>query len=73
MGSKSKAKKPWGKKSMKEIKQWCKARGIHPADHMARFPLIAGEYDIPAKPIIIIPSFWMKIKEFICRLFKLRK
>lgn len=58
---------------MKNLKQWCEARGIHPADHMAKFPLLAGNYDIPRKPVIVMPSLWTRIKEFIWRTFKPRR
>jgi hypothetical protein len=61
-----------GRKSCKPLKQWCKARGIDPVEHMKQFPLLAGYYDLPSKPVIIQLSFWDKIRNFICRLLRVK-
>ena len=49
-------------------KEWCKARGIDFAKHMAQFPMVRCRMYIEPAMRILKPSFWRKVKDFICRM-----
>ena len=75
MGSRSKKYRRSIIKSSKTIKDWCRARGINPFDHIKQFPRFAGYYNIspPMPTTILKPSLWSKIKETICRMLRINR
>jgi hypothetical protein len=70
MGTSSKTKRVRGYESSKNMKQWCRARGLDFVAYMTQFPLQRIRYYIePRKPAVMQVSGW---KSIIQKLFKKR-
>lgn len=68
MGSRSKVKKFRPYRSSRMIREYCAAHGLNFNAHIAQFPLAACKFRIRPEPLVLKPSLWTKIKDFICRL-----